>query len=447
MTADKPAPLIATPRPTLSVFAAIMIVTGAIVGGGLLTWPSLVAQSAGSVDGMFSAWALGALLAFIGALCYAELATAFPHAGGDYHFLTRAYGKDVSFFFAWARVLVITTGSIALLSLVLGDYLAQWLPLGSHGPSLYAAAVVAILTAVNMAGLRESARTQNILSSLLILGLLLVAAASFAAMRGLPSLPAAGSAMPPLMGGALLFALLALSGWNEAAYLCAEVKGGGRSIVRVLLGSLGLVVAVYGLLVVGLWGALGFDGLAHGSAAAIDAIKPLLGQTGEALVGALVALAALTSINAMMLVAARTQYALGHDWPILRFLGRWNAQRAVPMAAMAVVGLLSLGLVGLASKHRSSLQWLVDFTAPVFWFFLMLTGIALFVLRMRYPHATRPFKVPLYPVLPLVFIGSSAFLLYRSLLFALSHQAIQASVAVVVAGFVAWALLRLARGS
>ena len=229
--------------------------------------------------------------------------------------------------------------------------------------------------------------------------------------------------------------------------LRAEVKGGGRSIVKVLLWSLGLVSVVYLLFVAGLWAALGFDGLAQSPAAAVDAIGPFFGQAGATLVGGMVALAALTSINATLLVAARTQYALGNDWPILRFLGRWNAQRAAPLAATGVVGVLSLVLVSLAAQHRSSIRFVVDFTAPVFWFFFMLAGIALFVLRMRYPHAARPFKVPLYPMLPIVFIGSNAFLFYRSLLFTLNQQAIQVSIAVMVAGFVVWVLLRLGRGS
>ena len=102
------APATAAPQRVLSVFDGVMIIVGIIIGGGIFTFPPLVAGMTGSVQWMFGAWLAGAALALVGALCYAELATTFPNAGGDYHFLTRAYGRDLSFFFAWARVLVIT---------------------------------------------------------------------------------------------------------------------------------------------------------------------------------------------------------------------------------------------------------------------------------------------------------------------------------------------------
>jgi amino acid transporter len=166
----------------------------------------------GSVGWMFGAWILGAALALIGALCYAELAASYPNAGGDYHFLTRAYGKDLSFFFAWARITVITTGAIALLAFVFGDYMSRVLPLGAHSAAIYALLVVIALTAVNVAGLRESARTQNVMSALLVLGMLIVVVAGFIAPTA--PLPASShsTGVPALFGTALLFVLFTYGG-------------------------------------------------------------------------------------------------------------------------------------------------------------------------------------------------------------------------------------------
>ncbi len=437
---------IATPKPTLSVFDGVMIITGIIIGGGIFAFPPLVASMTGSVQWMFGAWGLGAVLALIGTLCYAELATTFPHAGGDYHFLTRAFGKDVSFFFAWARVLAITTGAIALLAFVFGDYMTRVLPLGEHSSTIYAAVIVLILTAVNMAGLHESARTQNLMSALLVLGMLMVVVAGFTTAPAMPQLTAIQStAVPPLFGSALLFVLFTYSGWNEAAYISAEVKGGSRSIVKVLVLALGLVTLVYLLFVAALLAGLGLDGLKASQAVAADTVKPLFGAVGEKLIGGIVALAALTSINATMIVAARTNYAVGNDWPLLSFMSHWSAKRSAPMAAFIVTGAISLALVLIAAAHKSGIKFMVEFTAPVFWFFFMLTGIAVFVLRFKYPHVMRPFKVPLYPVLPIIFVGTCAFLLYRSLLFTLENKAIQIALYVMAAGFVAWIVVRLGR--
>lgn len=439
-------PLVATPKPTLSIFDGVMIITGIIIGGGIFSFPPLVAGMTGSVEWMFGAWAFGAVLALIGALCYAELATTFPHAGGDYHFLTRAYGKDLSFFFAWARVLVITTGSIALLSFVFGDYMSRVFWLGQHSSTIYALAIVLILTAVNVAGLRESARTQNAMLALLLIGMLMVVVAGFSTSPAAPSVaPATSGNVPALFGTALLFVLFTFGGWNEAAYISAEVKGGARSIVRVLVLSLGLVTIIYLLFVAALLSGLGFEGLKSSQAVAADAVKPMFGAIGEKILGAIVALAALTSINATMIVAARTNYSLGNDWPIFRFMSTWSGERNAPVAAYVATGVISVALVLIAAVNKSGIKFMVEFTAPVFWFFFLLTGIALFVLRFRFPHVTRPFKVPLYPVLPIVFVGTCAFLLYRSLLFTLENKAIQIAIYVMLAGVVAWGVARMKR--
>ncbi len=394
----------AAPRPVLSVFDGVMIIVGIIIGGGIFTFPPLVAGMTGSVEWMFGAWLFGATLALIGALCYAELATTFPNAGGDYYFLTRAYGKDLSFFFAWARVLVITTGSIALLAFVFGDYMSRVFWLGAQSSTIYAVLIVVALTAVNIAGLKESARTQNLLSGLLVLGMLMVVIAGFVApATGAAPAPAASNAVPTLFGTALLFVLFTFGGWNEAAYISAEVRGGPRSIVKVLLLALLLVTSIYVLFVAALLVGLGFDGLKSSQAVAADVARNAFGTFGEKTIGAVVALAALTSINATMIVAARTNYSLGNDWPVFRFMSRWNSERDAPVAAYLVTGAISLTLVLLATVNKSGVKFMVDFTAPVFWFFFLLTGIALFVLRFRQPHVARPFKVPAYPVLPMTF--------------------------------------------
>jgi amino acid transporter len=435
----------------LSVFDGVMIITGVVIGGGIFALPPMVAGLAGSVPWMFVAWALGAVLALVGALCYAELAASYPDAGGDYHFLTRAYGRDVSFFFAWARIGVITTGSIALLAFVFGDYMSRVLPLGSHSSTVYAVAVVVVLTATNIAGLRQSARAQNLMSGLLVLGMLFVVAAGFLAPDPAPPTAAPSDAAavsaPALaaFGTALLFVLFTYGGWNEAAYISAEVRGGRRAIVRVLVLALALVTLVYVLFVAALLAALGFDGLKASKAVAADVARLTFGGTGERLIGAIAALAALTSINATLLVSARTNYSLGADWRLFAFMNRWSGERDAPVAALLVTGALSLALVGVAALNQGGVKFLVEFTAPVFWFFFLLTGIALFVLRRRQPQAARPFAVPLYPLLPAVFVLTCAFLLYKSLQWALVNESVQIALYVMAAGVAVWLVARLAR--
>ena len=435
------------PLPALSTFDAAMIVCGIVIGGGIFALPPLVASSAGSSAWMFAAWALGAVLTLVGSLCYAEMAATFPHAGGDYHFLTRAFGRDVSFFFGWARAAVITTGSTALHAYIFGDYASRVVSLGPSSAAIYAAAMVLLLTGLNILGLRESSRTQNIVTVLLIAGMALVAFGGF--HTPIPAAPQPAAAVPapaPLLGSALLFVLFAYGGWNEAAYVSAELRGGRRSIVTALISAIAVITILYLVFVAALQTGLGFDGLKASQAPAADVAEHAFGAFGRKLIASVVCLSVLASSNATMIVGARSNYALGLDWPMMSFLGRWDKSRDAPVAAFVAQGAITLALVILAAREASGVRAMVQFTAPVFWFFFLLSGIALLVLRRKYAHVARPFAVPLYPVLPLVFIGTCAFLLWSSLAYAQSNHEIQVAFYVMAAGAVAWVIARLRRG-
>lgn len=442
----EPAPV--APRPVLSVFDAVMITVGIVIGAGIFKTPSMVAGVTGSVDWMLIAWVLGGVLSLIGALCYAELASSFPSAGGDYHFLSRAYGKDLGFFFAWARVAVITTGSIGLLAFVFGDYMSRVLSLGPHSSAIYAALTVVVLTAINLLGLRESARTQNILTVLEVSGLLLVTVAGLIATAPAAPVPAAAAgaasnAIPPMFGLAMVFVLLTYGGWNEAAYISAEVKGGPRAIVRALVLSIVVITAVYVAFVLAVLSGLGLDGLKNSKAVGADVMQAAFGPVGAQLIGAVVGVATLTSINATMIVGARTNYALGRDWPVLAFIGQWHGTRHVPVVAFLLQAAIALALIAFGALQKDGFAAMVEFTAPVFWFFFLLTGVGLFVLRFREPHVARPFKVPLYPILPIVFVVTCGYLFYSSVTYAQSQQAVHVTFWVMGLGAVAWVLMRV----
>ena len=445
----EPAP--AAPRPVLSVFDAVMITVGIVIGAGIFKTPSMVAGVTGSLDWMLIAWVLGGVLSLAGALCYAELASSFPSAGGDYHFLSRAYGKDLSFFFAWARVAVITTGSIALLAFVFGDYMSRVLSLGPNSSAIYAALTVIVLTAINLFGLRESARTQNVLTIIEVSGVVLVAVAGLiatapvAASAAPAAAGAAPNAIPPMFGLAMVFVLLTYGGWNEAAYISAEVKGGPRGIVRTLVLSILVITAVYVAFVLAVLNGLGLDGMKNSKAVGADVMQAAFGPFGAQLIGAIVGVATLTSINATMIVGARTNYALGRDWPVLAFIGQWHGTRHVPVVAFLVQATIALALIAFGALQKDGFSAMVEFTAPVFWFFFLLTGVGLFVLRFREPHVARPFKVPLYPILPIVFVVTCGYLFYSSVTYAQSQQAVHITFWVMGFGAIAWALMRLLR--
>lgn len=436
---DDPLPDSQPPQPQalLGLREAVAITVGLVIGAGIFKAPSLVAGMAGGSGWMFAAWALGGLMSLVGALCYAELATAYPHAGGDYHFLRRAWGRGVSFLFAWARFAVITTGSIALLGFVFGDYMQQLLPLGPNGPAWWAAAAIAALSWLNLRGLRTGAATQTWLTAVEVAGLLLVVGAGLfllgqgdgAAPAPAPSPAAAATAedgaAPWSLSGfglAMVFVLLTYGGWNEAAYISAEVKDRRRNMVRALVLSIAVITALYLLVVWAYWHGLGLAGMARSQGIAADLLREAFGPAGGRLIAAIVAVAALTSMNATIIVGARTSFAVGRDWPLLSRLGRWDAARGTPPVALALQGAAALALVAVGAAAGSGFKAMVEFTAPVFWLFFLLTGLALFVLRRREPQAERPFRVPLYPLLPLLFCATCAYMLWSSLSYVYSQQ-------------------------
>jgi amino acid transporter len=414
----------AQPAAVLGTTSALLLIVGVVVGAGIFKAPSMVAGMTGSPAWMFAAWILGGAISIVGALCYAELATAFPHAGGDYHFLRRAFGANLSFLYAWARYAVIATGSIALLAFVFGDYMQQVAPLGPHGAALWAAAAILAMWAVNAFGLRAGASAQGWLTAVEVGGLVLLALAALAvgAAGAPPPAPAppAATPTPGAFGLAMVFVLLTYGGWNEAAYISAEVRE-RRAIVRALVLSIVVITALYLLVNWAYLSGLGFERMARSEAVAADLMRAAFGPVGDTAISLLVAVSAITSINATMIVGARTHYAAGHDWPALGALARWDP-RGTPARAMRLQNLTALALVALGASLGDGFRAMVEFTAPVFWLFFLLVGISLFVLRSREPARERPFKVPLYPLLPALFCASCAYMLWSSLSFVTSQS-------------------------
>lgn len=406
------------PRPQLSTLDTIALVVGLVIGAGIFSAPALVAGNSATPGDMLLAWVFGGVLSLIGAMCYAELATAHPNAGGDYYYLRLAFGDKVSFLFAWARLTIIPTGSIALLGYVFGDYASQVINIGPWSAAIYAGVMVVALTAINIVGLKSGKRTQNLLTLFEVGGVVLIIAAGLLLSPAVePVASATASATPAVTqwGLVLIFVMLTYGGWNEAAYISAEVIGPRRTLPLALFWSLLIVTGLYLLVNLAYMNGLGMSGMAGSSAVAADTMRALVGPQGAGWISALIAVSALTSANATILTGARTNYAFGRDTPMFRALGVWNEGAGAPINALLAQGAIALGLVLLGAVTRSGFQTMVEYTAPVFWLFFLLTGIALFVLRRRTPDLPRRFKVPLYPLTPLVFCASSAYLLYASL--------------------------------
>ena len=434
----------AHPLRLLHPLSAIALIVGIVVGAGIFKTPSLVAGISGDAGWALVLWVAGALISIAGALCYAELCTAYPNAGGDYHFLQRAFGRDLSFMYGWSRATIINTGSIALLAFVFGDYMSTLIPLGAYSSAIWALGVVVLLTLVNVVGLNASSRVQMLLTVLELLGLLAVVVAGFWV-----DAPASGAISwfvqapaPAQWGLCLVFVLLTFGGWNESAYVSAELRGGPRTMVWVIVASMAALTAIYLLVNLALLMGLGLKGLASSKTAASDLLGLAFGPWAHKALGLFVAIAALTSINATMIVGARTNFAVGRDWNALRQLGQWQLQVGSPRQALWMQAIISIALILLGTQEADGFSAMVEFTAPVFWGFLFLVGLSVIWLRQTDGQTDRPFKVPLYPLLPLIFCSACAWLTYSSITYAISQKAIHVSMWLIASGVLALLLLR-----
>jgi len=436
--------VVPAPQPLLTVPDGVLLIVGMVVGAGIFKAPSIVAGNVGSGWEFALLWIAGGIASLCGALVYAELSGRFPETGGEYRFLERAYGGGASFVFAWARMTVVQTGAIAAVSFVFGDYAQQILPLGARGGAIYAALAVAALTAVNLVGTPHSKGLQKVLSATLFIAL---AAVALAGILG-PGAPAAAASARPAgadLGLAMIFVLLTYGGWNEAAYIAGEVHEPRRNMVRILVGGILAVTALYLVVNLGYYSALGLQGMRDSKAVAADVVRQVAGGGGAVLIALLVCVSSLTTMNAAIITGARTNYAFGRDVPMLGFLGSWRAAGSTPANALLLQGALTLVLVFAGSFTPDGFSSMVAYTTPVFWTFFLLCGIALFVFRAR---AGRPeaFRVPLFPLVPLVFCATCAYMLYSSVnyvRFAVSFgNAVLAGIAVMAIGIPLYFLAR-----
>lgn len=413
------------PRRELTLFDTTSIIVGIIIGSGIYETVPRIAGAVSSPPVFLATWLLGGLFAFVGSLCYAELAAAWPEEGGDYVFLTRAFGRPVGFLFAWTAFWVIRPGSVGAMAFVFANYAGR---LGLGGtPLALAASAVAVLTVVNALGVRSGKWTQNLLTIAKLGGLALVVVVGLLWPLGAQPAQGAGadsgtlsSGMSGSFGLAMILVLYAYGGWNDMSYVGAEVREPARNIWRALLLGAGIVTAAYLLVNLAFLRALGFRGVQQAHAVAADVMKLALGRHAERAISALVCISALGAINGMLLTGARIYFALGQRHSLFRPLGRWNSRFEAPLVSLVAQGAITLSVMaGFAhAAGTDGFDRMVRFGLPAFWFFLLLVSICVFRLRCVAPEQPRPVRVPAYPITPLLFAAGTGYMLYASLKYA-----------------------------
>jgi APA family basic amino acid/polyamine antiporter len=449
-------------NPRLSLWDSVCLIVGIIIGASIYQYPPSIFASAGDPTLGMVAWVVGGVVSLFGALCYAELASAYRSAGGDYTYLTRAYGPKVGFIFAWAELSVIRTGgSIACMAYIFAHYATQFHDLGANSTLIYALGGILTLTFINAVGVRPGRLVQNTLTVCNFVGLgsiCLIGLWCFffkPALPPVPPAPAADDALPVSLALTMVLVFYAYGGWNEAAFISSEVKDPRRNIKRALVIGTTVVMLIYVTVNLAYIAALGQDRVCRSKVVAADMFAVPFGDAGRKAICALVMVSSLGSINGLLFTGMRLYGTFGADHKFFTWLAGKGERKHSAYGALFAQAAFSIFLIAvvessfhwrkllaeiapyfnmqLAAEFKKSgdIERIVTCTAPVFWIFFLLTGCSLFILRVKDPDRERPFRVPLYPVLPLLFCGSCAFMLWRSGMYALEQEPAEA---LIVAG-------------
>ncbi len=400
------------PVPELSLTDSTCLIVGIIIGAGIYQMAPDIAKGAGGVIGVFGIWLLGGMLSLCGALSYAELATAYPQEGGDYVYLSRAYGKWAGFLFGWAQLAIVRPGDIAVMAFAFATYArAIWDPLAGtafpHSQRLYAVAATLVLTFINVLGVRQGKWTQNLLTTVKLVGLLFVAAAALLSKPGPPA-PAEPAHLPYSL--ALIFVLFTYGGWNEMAYVAAEVRKPRQNIVRALFLGMAAVTLVYLLVNGAFLHTLGYEGLVSSKAVGTDTVAKVMPSAAGSLISALICISALGAVNGLIFTGARISYAVGADHRFFGLLGRWHPRFGTPAFALGLQGTLAAVLIVVLGSFVDAILY----TAATVYSFYLASTLAVLVLRRKEPAQERPYRVLGYPFTPLAFAGVCLFLIYSA---------------------------------
>ena len=384
---------------------ATMIVVSGIIGSGIFINPYVVAQKVDTPFLILAVWVLGGVIAMCGAFVFAELGTVVPRAGGQYAFFREAFHPLVGFLHGWSLLLIIQSGATAAVAVACGQYIVR---LANLSPSLVvpiAIAMMAALVVLHSSGIKPGAVLINVITigKTLAIAALVVGAFAVAGHSGItfdPLVPARlhGPGLVSAIFAGLVPAMFAYGGWQNANFIVEEMRDPERNLPRAILIGVSIVVAVYVSANIAYVHVLGAPGLAATSTPAADLATHVIGEQGADVLSVLVIISTFGFLNLAMMTAPRVYYAMARDGLFFERVARVSERTHVPIAAIVTQGVLA-SLFALSNTYDQ----LLGYAVFADWIFFALAGVALVVLRATRPDAPRPYKTPLYPVIPLVF--------------------------------------------
>ena len=421
-------------RRALGPWSTVAIIMGTVIGSGIFLVPTDMVKAVGTPGIVFAVWVFGGVLSLFGALTYAELSAALPEAGGEYAYLTAAYGPFWGFLYAWTQTWVAKSASIAALATAFYRYLADFLP-GLQAPlyvvtwpigpgggpleilygQLLAICLILLLSAVNYRGVRVGGNVQVGVTALkMILIGAVIAIGLLSRQAHLTTLKTATPAIPGGAAGffvALVAALWAYDGWNNAGMLGSEVENPQRTFPLALIAGVTAIIGVYLLTNLAYFSVLNAGEVAGSDRVAADMMRRIAGPNGSAAVSVAAMISIFAALNGSILSGSRVPYAMARDGYFFRHIGHVHPAFRTPSASILLLGVWSSLFV--LSGHYSDLYNAVIFPS---WILYGMTAAAVIVLRYKRPELARPYRTWGYPWVPLAFVGVTILLLYQTLI-------------------------------
>ena len=401
---------------TLGLRDLTLLTVGSVIGSGIFLVPGgVLRQVGGFVVPAMLVWLVGGILSLLGALTYGELGAMRPAAGGLYVYIRDCFGRFPAFLFGWTLFFVIGSGAVATLAVAFGAYLGELVPLTPGLEKLVAVLMIAVVAAVNVAGTRASADLQNWTTAAKVLGILLMSAALLWLGRGFEgSAPALWPArydagLASGFGLAMIGVLWAYEGWQFVTYSAGEVVNARRTLPLGLVAGTASLVVIYLFANLGYLAALGPAGVADSDRLAATAVSAVVGPWAAKLVAVIILVSIFSAANGTMLTAPRVFYAMARDRLFFQRLAEVHPRFQTPAFAVAAGAAWSIILAA-----TGTFEQLLTYVVFAGWIFYALAAAAVFVYRRREPDAARPYRVPGYPVTPLLFIIAAAALVLNT---------------------------------
>lgn len=404
-------------RKSLTTFDGIALLIGITIGSGIYSTPYLIAGYFDSFSGVIATWVIVGIFVMIGGLIYAELGTRMPTTGGEYAYITTAFGPFAGFMFGWAQLFIIRTSPGAGLAIITADYVGFFVPLGGLSHTAVALCVLILVGLFNYIGIQWAARFQRVTTVIKVVGLLLFVLLFALLLGGTDSqltevsAPTRGSGFLGTLIPALMLIVFTHAGWDRVGYVAGEMKDPRAIIPRSMIYGLGLVLLIYWAVITIYHYVLGMEALRATATPAADIASTMIGPIGASAVALLAIVSAVSSINGTTMSASRVYYAMARDGLFLKWLNHIHARFLTPSRAI----LAHVVWASVILLVRGSFENIVAGMVFAILIFYTMTTLALFKFRRQRLNEANAFKMPGYPILPAIYlVGVFGLLVFRA---------------------------------